>query len=112
MRVIVLSPNKTIRPIRIASERQVINRRCRRPVSIYIWLERFRALDVTVRHLQRQILGRVPGNTAAKRIETRPIEIVAVLIRLAAGENAAFNLDPAIPGPLQAGGGDAKGDVG
>ena len=51
----------------------------------------FGAFDVTVRNLQRQILRRVPGDPAAVGIKTRPIEIVAVFIRLASGENAAFN---------------------
>src|SRR5207245_356439 len=53
------------------------------------------AFDVTVRNLQRQILRRVPGDATAVGIEFRLIEIVAILIGLAAGENAAFDLDVA-----------------
>src|SRR5882724_11587867 len=74
-------------------------------------LEGFGALDITVRNLQRQILRRVPGNTSAVRIELGLIKIVAVFIRLTAGEDAAFNFYPAEAGPDQTRGCDAEGDV-
>ena len=53
-------------------------------------IDGFRAFDVTERNLQRQISCRVPGESAAVRIEIRLIEIVAVFVRLAPGEDAAF----------------------
>ena len=53
--------------------------------------------------MQREILGRVPRDAATVRIETRPVEIVTIFIRLAACENAAFNFDPPKAGPNQTG---------
>ena len=78
-------------------------------MSIHIGFERFRALDVAVRELKRQILRRVPGDAAAEGIEARAIEIVTIFIRLAPSERAAFDLYVA---PLQTGGGDPERDVG
>src|ERR1043166_5607088 len=77
-------------------------------VAFQIGLECLGVFDVTMRKLHRQILHRVPRDAPAIGIEARPVEIVAVFIRLAAGENAAFKLDGA---PLQSSRGDAERDV-
>ena len=77
-------------------------------MTLHVRLERFRAFDVTVRNLQRQILHWVPGHAAAVGIEPRPVEVIAILVRFAAGENAALDFHIA---PLQPGCRDAKGDV-
>ena len=78
------------------SERQVVNNadavvRCR----LRFGSSGFGAFDVTERNLQRQISSRIPGDPSAVRIEARLIEIVAVFIRFAPGENAAFDFYPA-----------------
>src|SRR5438552_16677653 len=44
-----------------------------------------------MRKLQGKIWRRVPGNASAGGIESRPIKIVAILIRLASGKNAALD---------------------
>ena len=77
-------------------------------MTLHVRFERFRAFDVTVRDLQRQVFRRVPGNSAAVGIEPRPVEIIAILVRFAAGENAAFQFQGA---PLHSGCRDAKRDV-
>src|SRR5438094_10110908 len=76
------------------------------PVDVRV--ERFGALDVTVRNLQGQILRRIPGNAAAVRIELGLIEIVTVFIRFAAGEDAALHFNGA---PNQSRCGDAERNV-
>jgi hypothetical protein len=80
-------------------------------MDVCLGVERFGAFDVAERTLQREILGRVPGNPAAVRIETRPIEIVTVFVRFAPGEYAAFHFDPAKAGPNHTGRGHAERDV-
>src|SRR5215813_6380675 len=77
-------------------------------MDVYLGLGRFRAFDVALRDLQRQIFGRVPGNTAAVRIKSRLVEIVAIFIRFPSCENAAFDLDIA---PNETGGSHTEGDV-
>ena len=47
-------------------------------MPLHVRLERFRALNISVRNLQGQILGRVPGNATAERIEARLVEIEAI----------------------------------
>ena len=59
---------------------------------IRLRVECFRAVQIAVRNLQREIGRRVPRDASAVRIEARPVEIVTVLIRLAAGENRALDL--------------------
>ena len=55
-------------------------------------LDRFGTLQISVRQLQRELVGRVPRNASAERVEPRPIEIVAVFVRLPTGKSAAFEL--------------------
>src|SRR6266566_2441905 len=74
-------------------------------MDVYLRLGFFRAFDVAIRNLQRQILSRVPGNPTAVRIEAWLIEVVTIFIRFAAGEHAAFDFDIA---PNQTGRGDAE----
>src|SRR4029079_9594018 len=61
-----------------------------------------------MRKLEGKIRCRIPGNASAGGIESRPIKIVAVFVRLASGENATLDFHGA---PDQPRGGDAKGDV-
>ncbi len=58
--VVVLAPDKTIRPVAVVSERQVVNCRCRRAMPVEFGIDGFRAFDVTERNLQREISRRVP----------------------------------------------------
>src|SRR6202022_1228359 len=92
VRVVVLAPDKTVRPIRIVTEWLIVNDGSRRAMLFPIRIEPFRAFDVAVRNLQRQIRGWVPGNSPAIGIEAWSIEIVTIFIRLAPGENTAFQL--------------------
>ena len=71
-------------------------------------IDGFWAFDVTVRNLQRQILRRIPGESAAVGIELRLIEILTVFIWLASGKNAAFNFYIA---PYKSSRGDPESDV-
>ena len=64
--LVVLAPDKCVRPVAIVSEREIVNDRRGRAMPFQVGLERFGAFDVTVRNLQRQILRRVPGNPAAE----------------------------------------------
>src|SRR5437667_12043604 len=100
-RIVVLAPNKSVRPIAIVSKREVINGGRSGAMPCQVWLERFRAFDVTVRNLQCKILRRVPGDAAAVGIESWLIEIVAVFVRLTAGENAAFDFQVAPNNPAR-----------
>ena len=77
-------------------------------MPVQLRFERFGALDVTERNLQRQISRRIPGESATVRIELRLIEIVTVFIRFAPGEDAAFNFDIA---PDEARSGNAERDM-
>ena len=106
--VVVLATNETVRPIAVVSEREVVDCRCRRAMPVEFGIDGFRAFDVTVGNLQRQISCGIPGKSAAIRIEIRLIEIVTVFVRFAAGEKAAFDLYIA---PNQTCRGDAERDV-
>src|SRR2546428_611862 len=101
----VLAPHKSVRPVAIVPKRQVVNDGRCGAMTFQIRLELLGAFDVTVRNLQRQVLRRVPGNTATVGIETGPVEIVTIFVWFAASENAAFNLDVA---PNDTGGGPAQ----
>src|SRR5437667_10720641 len=78
-RIVVLAPNKSVRPIAIVCQREVINGGRSVAMPFQVWLERFSAFDVTVRNLQCQILRRVPVDAAAVGIESWLIEIVPAL---------------------------------
>src|SRR5205807_4498011 len=58
--------------------------------------------------LQGKIRRRIPGNASAGGIESWPIKIVTVFIRLASGKNAALDFQGA---PDQSRSGDAEGYV-
>src|SRR2546423_556153 len=90
------------------SKREVVNNGRRCAMSFQVRLECFWALDVPIRNLQCQILCRVPGDAATVGIEFWLIKIVAIFIRLAPREDAAFNFHIS---PDQTGGGDAEGDM-
>src|SRR5205807_9090505 len=106
--VVVLSPNEAVRPIAIVSKRQIVDERCGGAMSFQIRLERFGTFDVAMRNLQRQVFRRVPGNARTVGIKTGLVEVVAVFVRLAPGENAAFDFDTA---PNETARGDAKCNV-
>ena len=55
-----------------------------------------------MRKLQGKVRRRIPGNTSAGGIESRPIKIVAVFVRLASGENAALDFHGAPDQPAVA----------
>src|SRR6185437_208452 len=61
-----------------------------------------------MRKLEGKIRCRIPGNASAGGIESRPIKIVAVFVRLASGKNAALDFHGA---PDQPRGSHAKCDV-
>src|SRR5207245_9735478 len=93
--IMAFAPHKSVRPVAIVPKRQVINDGRCGAMTFQIRLELLGAFDVTVRNLQRQVLRRVPGNTATVGIETGPVEIVTIFVWFAASENAGFNLDVA-----------------
>ena len=78
-------------------------------MDVCLGIERFRTFDIAEGSLQSEIFGRVPGDTAAVRIETWPVEVITVFIRFAPGEYAAFDFDIS---PNQTSRGDPEGDVG
>src|SRR2546429_9253911 len=90
------------------SKREVVNNGRRCAMSFQVRLECFWALDVPIRNLQCQILCRVPGDAATVGIEFWLIKIVAIFIRLAPREDAAFNFHIS---PDQTGGGGPESEM-
>ena len=105
MGVVILSPHQRRRPVRIRPERSIIYERRGGAVAVHVGFEPFRAFNVSVRNLEREVRSRIPGDSSAVGIESRPFEIVTVFVRLATGENAAFDFHRP---PLQSGSRDSE----
>src|SRR5207237_7327771 len=106
--VVVLSPDEGRGPIRVVAQHLIIYDRSGGTMTVQQGLDRFRALQVAMRKLEGKVRRRIPGNASAGGIESRPIKIVAVFVRLASGENAALDFHGA---PDQPAGGNTKCDV-
>src|ERR1044072_1069356 len=77
-------------------------------MDVYLRLGLFRAFDIAIRSLQREICGRVPGDAAAVGIKARLVEVIPVLVWFASRKNAAFHFDIS---PDQTRCGHPEGDV-
>ncbi len=106
--VVVAAPGEGRLPIP-AGELPVVGRRCGEPVLADVRLQLLGALDVAVAHLQGPVGGRIEAQTAGPGVQSKGIEVPAVLVRLAAIEHRALDL----PGAMDEAGGDhPEGDVG
>ena len=92
-----------------AGERPVVHRRGRGAAVVDLRLELLGAVEMAVAHLERPVGRRLPGGPQGPGVHLRALEVGAVLVRLAAGEDRALELD-AVVDPAE--GGDAEGDVG